>query len=335
MNSPILETRALSIGYKGKATKTLFSDLNLTLEKGTLTCLMGPNGSGKSTLLRTLTGLQTALSGSISYSGNEDLLKDSRARAKAFSVVLTERLPVGYLSVWQVVALGRYPHSNWFGKLSDEDVSKVEWAIKAVHAEDLANRQIHTLSDGERQRVMIGRALAQETPVVFLDEPTAFLDLPHRIEIMHILSELSRACGLTLLLTTHDLELVLQSANHLWLMCENGTFCKGSPEDLLLNGNIERVFSRADLLFDKTKGSFQAKRSYSRFARLTGDSVGRRWTQSALEKIGIGVDDNEGGVVIEVICGEDDDYLWNVRQSGGSETYYTIDNLIRGLKNER
>lgn len=193
MSRSILVTEHLRIGYanrRGEA-RVVADQLNLTLNEGDVVCLLGPNGIGKSTLLRTLIGMQAPLAGRVLLDGIDIATLKPRDIARRVSVVLTERIEVGQLSVYHLVALGRYPYTNWIGKLTPHDEEVIQRALSAVQAEQLAGRFVHELSDGERQRVMVARALAQEPHVMVLDEPMAFLDLPRRIEMMRLLRRLA------------------------------------------------------------------------------------------------------------------------------------------------
>lgn len=218
-------------------------DINLHLNVGEMVCLLGPNGAGKSSLLRTLTGLQPALDGVI-YVQDKNLGQQSAAQlAKHLAVVLTERIDVGNLTVYDMVALGRYPYTNWLGHLSRDDQVIILSAMSQTRCAILADRNINELSDGERQRVMIARALAQMTPVLVLDEPTAFLDLPRRIEVIRLLYSLARETQRAVLVSTHELDLALRYADRLWLIDEIGQFIQGYPDELKSNGTLKRVFN--------------------------------------------------------------------------------------------
>ena len=202
--TPFLETKNLSIGYRSKNSERLISkDLNLQLASGQLVCLLGSNGSGKSTLMRTIAGLQPALEGSVFIS--QKLLSDLKPSelAQKLSLVLTERIEAGNLTAQEVITLGRTPYTGWLGTLSYEDHSKIDEAIALANVESLVSRKMHQLSDGERQKVMLARALAQDTELILLDEPTAHLDLPNRVEMMRLLHTLAKQTGKAILLSTH------------------------------------------------------------------------------------------------------------------------------------
>jgi iron complex transport system ATP-binding protein len=338
--APLLETCGLAIGYPKRGQGPLFSDLNLRLGEGSLTCLMGPNGAGKSTLIKTLTGLMPAMAGQVCLRGDPHLLKKPMLRARTFSLVLTESPSVGLLRVRELVAIGRHPYTGWTGVCSGLDCERVEWALEAVQASHLASRMVHELSDGERQRVMVARALAQDCPLIFLDEPTAYLDLPHRIELMHILRQLSHQCGLTLLMSTHDLELALQHADALWLLGNDGQCRCGSPEDLLLDGTIENTFGGNGLRFDRSRGVFQAPGEFRQRAAIEGDALAARWTTHALEKVGIATADAPEGhwdFLIRVNPGADGKgYRWQWEYRGMAQVdCHSVADLLHQIRQLR
>jgi iron complex transport system ATP-binding protein len=239
-----LKARDLTVGYRqGTRTRVVNRGLNLCLRRGTLAALLGPNGAGKSTLMRTLAGLQPPLAGEVWLDGRPLRALSANELARNLAVVLTDRVDAGYMSAYALAALGRYPYTSWDGRLSAEDEAIVQEAMRAARCESLAARAASELSDGERQRVMLARALAQQTPIVLLDEPTAFLDLPRRIEIMHLLRDLAHDTGRAFLISTHDLELALRFADELWLMAADGAFSVGAPEEVSARGDLLRAFA--------------------------------------------------------------------------------------------
>ena len=292
MNQPVIKTIDLSVGYrlKNRVAKIVGTSLNLELHKGEMVCLLGPNGAGKSTLMRTLSGLQPTLTGSVEINGIPLSTIDAAALARQLSLVLTERIEVGNLSVQEVVALGRIPYTGWLGKLSDTDKQKVEWALEATETSVFRSQKMNNLSDGERQKVMLARALAQDTDLILLDEPTAHLDLPSRVEIMQLLHNLARQHQKAILLSTHELDLALQAADRLWLMKKNGALMVGTPEDMVLNGSFEDAFARPGFYFDKNSGGFNIHR-HSPIAEvaLSGPQHLVFWTRRALQREGISV----------------------------------------------
>ncbi|MGJ8639415.1 MAG: ABC transporter ATP-binding protein [Opitutaceae bacterium] len=246
-----LKTTALNIGYSSKGkNKTLANALNLTLNQGELICLLGPNGAGKSTLIRTLAGMLPPLSGSIHLGEHSFADISPRERAKLVSVVLTDNQSIGMMDAATLVSLGRHPYSGWLGGLTTHDHECITKALQAVGAESLSNRQISELSDGERQKVSIARALAQEASIMLLDEPTAFLDFPRKVELMRLLQSLTHQKNLSLLLSTHDLELAARFADRIWILSTEGTLTEADPKTLKQNSALADAFGCERLSLD-------------------------------------------------------------------------------------
>ncbi|MFO7867909.1 MAG: ABC transporter ATP-binding protein [Bacteroidales bacterium] len=283
----ILDAPNLDIGYRTKKGDIpIAKQLNLHIFKGEMVCLLGPNGSGKSTLIRTLAGMQKSLSGDI-YIQNQRLEpQHARELSQLMSVVLTERIAVSHMTVYELVSLGRFPHTNWLGKLSEEDHTQIEKSIEQVGLGTFRTRFVNTLSDGERQRVMIAKALAQDTPFIMLDEPTAHLDLPNRIEIMKLLKELAQQTYKSILLSTHELDLALQVADRIWLMQTDKPLLCGTPEDLVLNGSFEQAFKKQSFDFDRASGLFKINYQHSHSISISGDPIRMFWTKRALNRHG-------------------------------------------------
>ena len=263
MDSVVLKD--LSIGYSAKKRqRVVASGLNATICSGQLTCLLGRNGIGKSTLLRTLAAFQPALSGDILLATDRSLTSHPSAlaphlspltslneqeRSHLIGIVLTEKPHVRNMSVWEMIAMGRAPYTGFWGGLSDEDEDIVRQAIGLTGIDDLKERMIQTLSDGERQKVMIAKALAQQTPIIYLDEPTAFLDFPSKVEMMQLLRRLAIEQQKTIFLSTHDVELALQLADRLWVMDSDGLHV-GMPKELAVNGVLGRFIEHDGIRFD-------------------------------------------------------------------------------------
>ena len=245
MNDAVVLTD-LSIGYKTKGSVYAVADgINGTIRSGELTCLMGENGVGKSTLLRTLSGFQPPLSGTIELVGRPLSDYTPQQLAKTIGVVLTEKPDVGLMTARELVAMGRSPYTGFWGRLSASDHEAVSDAITLVGIQQLADRQVGTLSDGERQKVMIAKALAQQTDIIFLDEPTAFLDYPSKVDMLLLLRRISHEASKTIFLSTHDLELTLQSADTLWLMTRSEGLLMGTPRELASLGALARFVEKA------------------------------------------------------------------------------------------
>lgn len=244
----------LAIGYRQKGgIITVASEINASVETGRLTCLIGENGVGKSTLLRTLAGFQPPLAGHIYIKGTDTARYTPQAMAREASVVLTTRLDLMCMTVSEVVSLGRTPYTGFWGMLREDDRLIVRRSIDMVGIAHLASRMVPTLSDGERQKMMIAKALAQMTPVIILDEPTAYLDYPSKVEMMRLLKRLSREAEKTVFLSTHDLETAIQTADTLWLMRRGGALDIGSPAELAANGALGRFIDRAGIRFEPSR----------------------------------------------------------------------------------
>ena len=245
MSQDTVILRDLTIGYaSGRRRHVVASGLHATIRSGELTCLLGENGVGKSTLLRTLAAFQPPLSGSVVVGGRPLSSYTDRERARTIGVVLTERPDMGQTTVEELVALGRSPYTGFWGTLADDDRRHCLEAISLVGIEPLQHRRVSTLSDGERQKVMIAKALAQQTPVILLDEPTAFLDYPSKVDMLLLLRRISREAGKTVFLSTHDLELALQTADTVWLMERGGALSIGAPRQLADRGVLTRFVER-------------------------------------------------------------------------------------------
>ena len=261
MNRETIRLENLAIGYQTKGnTKTVATDINANINSGQLTCLLGSNGVGKSTLLRTLAAFQPKLQGRIIINSGDhngkareiDSLTDKEL-ARTLSVVLTEKPDLENMTVEELVSLGRSPYTGFWGVLDDDDRRIVNEAISMVNISQLTRRMVNTLSDGERQKVMIAKALAQQTPIVYLDEPTAFLDFPSKVETMLLLRNICRESDKTVFLSTHDLELALQTADTIWLMSNNEPLHTGSPRQLAEDGSLKRFVERPGIHFDSSR----------------------------------------------------------------------------------
>lgn len=252
-----IEINRLTTGYPGRrGFIEIEKDLTATLGGGEFTCLLGPNGAGKTTLLRTLSGFLPPLSGTIMIDGRELRSYSHAELAKKIGVVLTERPDVTSMTVEQLVALGRSPYTGFWGRLTGKDEKVVERSMELAHVQGMRGRLVSTLSDGERQKVMIAKALAQETPVIFLDEPTAFLDFRSKVDTMQLLKKLARQEGKIVFQSTHDVNMALQLADRIWLVDKNIGVSIGTPSELAENGELVRFFSGDGIRFNPDTGVF-------------------------------------------------------------------------------
>ncbi|MCX6239588.1 MAG: ABC transporter ATP-binding protein [Bacteroidia bacterium] len=289
----IIELNNAAIGYKAKAhsVNVVKSGISVYALKGELVSVIGGNGVGKSTLLRTIAGFQPPIGGEVHIRDKQVNTYREKELALIMSFVSTEIIRVPNLSVFDLVSLGRYPHTNWFGKLLDEDRHIVKEAIKSVGLNGYENRMVNYISDGERQKAMIARTLAQDTDVIVLDEPTAFLDLSNKYEIVHILHQLASEKGKTILFSTHDLTTAIAESDRMWVMLSDSVK-QGAPEDLILNGDFASLFHNDHLFFDPEKGDFRIKKQTKRKALVNGNGIAAGWTKKALERNGFEVIDS-------------------------------------------
>lgn len=260
---PSIKTIALTTGYMYKKGRRIVTEgLDAELYGGKLICLLGPNGAGKSTLLRTLAGFQQPLSGTVEIMGAPLRSYTPKNLARCMSVVLTEKPLLENMDVEALVGLGRTPYTDFWGRMDPEGRQAVDRAIELTGVEHLRHRQVQTLSDGERQKVMIAKAFAQETPIIFLDEPTAFLDYPSKVEIMLLLYSLAHRLEKTIFMSTHDLDLALQLSDDIWLIDKKLGIRIGTHRDLSESGDLERYFVRPGIRFDSADGLFKIDFEY-------------------------------------------------------------------------
>ncbi len=315
----VLHTDNLSIGY---GSKVIASGLNVSLNSGELVCLVGANGSGKSTLLRTISGLQATLEGNIHVGDNLLNEMSPHAVSQQIAMVLTDKPDTVNLKVGELVALGRSPYTNWLGSLRKEDKAAINTALEQTHTHHLANRLVKTLSDGQKQRVMIAKALAQDTPLLFLDEPTAHLDLPNRVAILHLLHQLARETNKTVLLSTHELDLALQVADQLWLFDKNEQLHCDIPEALILDQTLSAAFDSDLLKFSSETGQFELQKSTCTSISLTGEGLPFYWTKRALERIGFEVTETKQERRVEI------EETWTYHTEKDSINFNTLTALI-------
>ena len=236
----VLKTKDLHIGYKDKA---ILPPINVSLDEGNLIALIGPNGAGKSTLFKTLTAHIKPISGSIELMGKELSDYSSKEKAMLIGLVLTERPDDMFLKVYDVVASGRCPYTNFFGKIEKEDENIIQESLEIVGINNLKNRYFNALSDGEKQKVMIAKTLAQNTPIIFMDEPTAFIDYPSKIELFSLMKMLSKERNKTIIFSSHDLELLLRYTDDIWMISKGKELVSAKKDDLLESGILKEYFN--------------------------------------------------------------------------------------------
>lgn len=252
----VLKTENLSIGYsKNKVDRIVADNINLKLESGKLISLIGVNGAGKSTLLRTITGIQKAKSGQVFICGKP--LKDLKSSELAanLSIVLTEKLPPSNLTVFELIALGRQPYTNWLGTLAANDYEKVNQAMILTQTHHLSTKKHHEISDGQLQKVLIARALSQDTPVIILDEPTTHLDLVHKAGMFKLLRQLTRETGKCILFSTHDIDMAIQLSDEILIMNE-GHVKQATPSHFIADGSFNNLFTDPNIAFDEAMGKY-------------------------------------------------------------------------------
>lgn len=312
----IVQTDHLSIGYRqdGKVL-CLFEDLSISLATGELVCFMGPNGIGKSSLIRTLAGLQKSLRGTINIPG-----------AQAVALVLTDKVTASHMCVYDLVSYGRYPYLDWNIRLSAKDYSLIDQAISLTHIESLIDKRLYELSDGQLQMAMIAKALAQDTPLLLLDEPTAHLDLNNRVEIMNTLRELSRKAGKAILVATHELDLALQTADRIWLASQNKNIKEGIPEDLVLDGSFDQVFQFKG--FDLRTGKVQHQPYRNLLIDLKGNGHEFLWTKNALERNGYEIGDSSISVEVKSLGNK---ISWVLNTTGKNAVFNSLGEMFSVL----
>ncbi len=257
MKDMILQFDNLSIGYKNGANVSLLHEgLSASLPKGSLTCLLGKNGSGKSTLIRTISCLLPKLSGDVMIAGKTLESYSVQELSRVVGIVLTDRVKSEDITVREVVSLGRSPYTGFFGTLSTQDKEIVDEAMEMIGIQDFADRNVSQLSDGERQKVMIAKAVAQQTPLIILDEPSAFLDFQSKVKLLQLLRDLTRRLDKTILLSTHDLEHALQISDYTWILDRKLGFVNGKTSELCKDGTINRYFDGNGISFNSVDNRF-------------------------------------------------------------------------------
>jgi iron complex transport system ATP-binding protein len=327
--SLLLSLEDLSIGYA--ASHPIVTGINLQVEAGEMIALIGRNGSGKSTLIRSVAGIIPSLSGNCYLEGEKVRSIELRVRARKISFVASQVAQPPQITVKELVSLGRMPHTGWRGRLGAKDREMVEKAIGAVSMQGLSDRTLDHLSDGERQRAMIARAFVQDTPLMVLDEPTAFLDLPNRYELIQLLTEF-REAGKAILYSTHDLESAMMFSDRMWVI-DQGSMEEGVPEDLGIKGVFDTLFASTGITFDVAQRKFRPSGRLRGILHLTGDdAVTLAWTRNALERLGYQLKEDADRRLKVDSSGTVP--AWILTWSEGSARFKNIETLARFLIQE-
>ncbi len=329
MKTSELNIQNLSIGYilKNQRKKLVKENISQQLYAGEVTCLIGSNGTGKSTLLRTIAGFQPALKGEILYKNKPVGSYSESERSLIIGLVLTDKVYAGGISVFDLVSLGRHPHTGFFGKLKNADKEIIYNSMEKTGIAHKSDSYVSELSDGERQKAMIAKTLAQECPVILLDEPTAFLDASSRIEIMYLLKELAKKENKSVLLSTHDIESAIRMGDRFWLMDKNRPFVSGIPEDLILDDIFSHFFNRENIIFNKQNGILQINHQTNSDVYLSGDATLSFWIGNALRKNGINpVIENK---YPQINCLEKNNYIFMENEFSEKIVFKSIEKLIK------
>lgn len=329
MSDLILTTTGFAVGYR----TPLVGPLDLRVAPGEFVCLLGRNGVGKTTLLRSLAGLSRPLAGAVAVEGDRVFALSPAERARRVAVVLTDRIDAPGLTVRDVVELGRQPYTTWSGALSDDDHHEVDAALEAVDGSHLVDRVVDALSDGERQRTMIARGLAQRPRLLLLDEITAFLDLPSRVGVMMLLRNVARARQCAIVLSSHDLELSLQLADRVWLLRGDGTLADDCPEGLALAGDLGRTFDQQQVRFSIERGQFELQGGEGLTCAVAGEGPAAFWTRRALRRIGFQVSDTDPDARLRVDT-RAAPHRWDWQAGGDRRSTNTLVEMIAAIRLE-
>ena len=277
----LLTCNSLSVGHS--KNKPILNNLNLNVGAEQLICLVGQNGSGKTTLLKSLCGIIPILSGDVLYNGENLSSLSAKELASKQSIVLSDKLSSN-LTVFDILKLGRYAHTDIFGRLSSKDCQKIDEVIQILNITNYKNSLFSKLSDGQKQKVMLGRALVQNSEILFLDEPTNFLDLPNRLDLISKLKLISKLNKRTIIFSSHDWQIALELANVIWVIKDNGTIQVTTPEDFIVTKEIDSYFYHPDYTFDSNQGKFISNVKTLRQVKIIGPKDKAYWVDHALLK---------------------------------------------------
>jgi iron complex transport system ATP-binding protein len=325
----ILSLDALKIGYvSGKQEKILLPPLNTSANKGELIAVIGRNGIGKSTLLRTLTGLQPSLGGGIYYEGKNILDYSRMDLAQKVGYISTEIIKVSNMSVYDLVALGRFPHTNWIGKIDAKNHEVILDAIVKTGMSAFCRRLVSELSDGERQRAMIARILAQDTGIMVMDEPTAFLDIGSKYEILHLMHILSRENEKTIIFSTHDLQMAISQSDKIWLILDD-RLIEGAPEDLMIEKAFDNLFDSSPVQFNSELGTFSFRSENRGRIYIEGDGNPAYCTEKAINRAGFSL--SEVKTIPYIITPSVENSKWQLSTGDSVQEFRSIYELVNWL----
>lgn len=328
--SEILSVVSLEIGYqRGKIRGSICPPLSASAADGELIALIGRNGIGKSTLLRTITGLQPSFGGKILLKGNSISTFSRMELARKIGFISTELVRISNMRVVDLVALGRFPHTNWMGRIDSASEEAINEAVSKTGISDLKYRYINELSDGERQRAMIARVLAQDTDIIVMDEPMAFLDIISKYEIINLMSDLTGE-GKTIIFSTHDFNLAINNADKIWLM-PGDKLIEGAPEDLMLRNEFDNMFKASIEGFNPADGSFNIRRKFYGNIFIQGDGLNREWTEKAVRRAGFEVSASKTDIFIKIPS--DRNPVWTIYSNTESQHFVSLYEMIKNLRN--
>jgi iron complex transport system ATP-binding protein len=326
----LLFFESLLIGYvSGRNKNILLPPLNASALKGELIAVLGPNGIGKSTLLKTITGLHYSLGGAVFINDNSINNYSRSDLAQKIGYISTEPVKVINMTVFDLVSLGRYPYTNWLGKIAGGDHEIINDSIEKVGLMKFHDRYIAELSDGERQKAMIARVLAQDTEIMVMDEPTAFLDIRSKFEIVHLLHDLSRNKGKTVIFSTHDLHTAISESDKIWLTLKD-SFIEGAPEDLIIDGSFNTLFDDSRVQFSPSDGSFTFRTELKGHVFVDGKGIERFWTEKAANRAGYAISKDNYDLTIKVSA-ENDNRNWVVGRKNCKLEFASIYELVTWL----
>ncbi|OFX58303.1 MAG: hypothetical protein A2046_09470 [Bacteroidetes bacterium GWA2_30_7] len=331
----IIELKNLKAGYLSKKEDiALIDNANLELKSAEIIALLGKNGSGKSTLLKTICNLLPKIDGTIIVNEKELSNYKTTELAKIVSYVSTEKIFAPDLKVFDILSFGAYQYSNWLGIIDKNSSDKIEQIIDLLKISHIQNRFYHTLSDGEKQKTMIGRALCQNTQIIILDEPTAFLDINNKLEILNLLKMLCYEHNKSIIFSSHDFSNVMKEADKIWFL-DNKEITEGAPEDLVLNNFFESKYNSDSVKFCPETANILYNRKYSKTIGLIAYGELKTWTKAALERINFNVICNKTDSVNVVVNIENNYPIWSYSEADKIEKFNSIYDLINNLKHKK